>query len=170
MLGIVFFLLAVSAADPIDPRYHFDARCPRAVLLDPLGQQRDPSSSSTYLYNAMQAGSTIEDCATSCCHDWSCISFAFYSAFSKNPGSGCVAGMPCCAFKDDVDALVRVAGIARFGTCAFIIQHAAGSFFLAGRSADWRPRKASIVQPTVAAVNSDQRNGGPQHDYRDQRR
>jgi hypothetical protein len=79
---VVAVAVVLADSDPVDPRHHFDARCVQAVLLDPAGQQRDPASSSTYLHIPMQTGSTVEDCATLCCHDWSCLSFAFYSAQS----------------------------------------------------------------------------------------
>ena len=34
---------------PFDPRHHRDKRCEPAITFDPAGQQRDPTSTSTYL-------------------------------------------------------------------------------------------------------------------------
>ena len=66
-----------SHANPIDPRHHFDERCPKAVTLDATGTQRDPSSTSSYLWTPMAASATVEECARLCCGDWSCEAFAF---------------------------------------------------------------------------------------------
>ena len=66
-----------SHANPIDPRHHFDERCPKAVTLDAKGTQRDPSSTSSYLWTPMAASGTVEECARLCCGDWSCEAFAF---------------------------------------------------------------------------------------------
>eukprot|EP01045_Picozoa_sp_COSAG04_P016403 COSAG04_NODE_1367_length_7063_cov_6.876508_4_plen_417_part_00 len=66
-----------SHANPIDPRHHFDERCPKAVTLDAKGTQRDPSSTSSYLWTPMSSSATVEECARLCCGDWSCEAFAF---------------------------------------------------------------------------------------------
>ena len=81
-----FFLLAITVrastaqphvALPVDPRHHFDKRCPPAVSMDPTDLMRDPVSSSQYLDLPMQANVTAEDCARVCCGDWSCETFTF---------------------------------------------------------------------------------------------
>ena len=114
-------------------RYNFDARCPAAVALDPPGQQRDPTSSSSYMFKTLavyaagfkpaipclrvirsrfrihhckQANATVTDCVHACCHDWSCVSFAFYPSAAAGRPSECTGSSPCCVFKDDLDALV----------------------------------------------------------------
>ncbi len=88
LMGGIFASLARAQphnADPIDPRHHLDARCPRAVTLDPSDKQRDPASSSSYLWSPLPASATVEDCAKACCGDWSCEAFAFYKAQNATP-------------------------------------------------------------------------------------
>ena len=78
--------------------------------------QRDPSSTSSYMYIAMTSSvvgnvgkATVEACLDLCCHDWSCESFAFLDGTqggTTSPGGNCTATGACCIFKDDVDALV----------------------------------------------------------------
>jgi hypothetical protein len=72
-------------ADPIDPRHHRDARCPKAVTMDPPSLQRDPASKSSYLYTPMAPSATAEDCAYACCGDWSCEAFAFIKPKAAPP-------------------------------------------------------------------------------------
>lgn len=84
-LSVAFASAQPHNAAPIDPRHHFDSRCPKAVTLDPSDKQRDPTSSSNYLWNPMPATATVEDCARACCGDWSCEAFAFYGAKKLPP-------------------------------------------------------------------------------------
>ena len=70
---------------PVDPRHHFDKRCPPAVTLDPGSKQRDPTSSSSYLWTPMPHTATVSDCARACCGDWSCESFAFVKPIVPPP-------------------------------------------------------------------------------------
>lgn len=86
-----------SGALPFDPRHHIDRRCLPAVRLDPDGKQRDPSSTSSYLYTAMQVNATVTDCARLCCGDWSCEAFAFVPAKAA-PGPSHV---PTCKLTGD---------------------------------------------------------------------
>jgi len=90
MLGVLTLTVVVANAqphnaNPVDPRHHFDARCPTAVTLDPSDKQRDPASRSSYLWNPLPASATVEDCAKACCGDWSCEAFAFYKAQNATP-------------------------------------------------------------------------------------
>jgi len=101
-------------ANPIDPRHHFDNRCPAAAKIDPEGQERDPTSSSSYLSMQLSQGASIHDCAVACCHDWSCEAFAFYKSLPKAQ-SNCTESKPCCIFKDDIDALVTATSGAQTG-------------------------------------------------------
>jgi len=64
-------------ANPDDPRHHFDKRCPPGVTMDGPKKQRDPTSTSSYLWTPMPKTATVADCVTACCHDWSCEAFAF---------------------------------------------------------------------------------------------
>ena len=88
-------------------RHNFDKRCPAAATLDLAGQQRDPSSESSYLFTTLAAGSTVQDCVIACCGDWSCVSFAFYTPDAAARPADCKPSGPCCVFKDDLDALVK---------------------------------------------------------------
>ena len=107
------------------PRHRFDERCPGAVHYDPPPLMRDPSSSSSYLWNEMDeshhyygssknVSATVKDCAAMCCHDWNCEAFAFYpsgTSLPMSPGGAsknCSGKVPCCVFKDDIDSLVNV--------------------------------------------------------------
>eukprot|EP01065_Artemidia_motanka_P051688 TRINITY_DN9157_c0_g1_i2.p1 TRINITY_DN9157_c0_g1~~TRINITY_DN9157_c0_g1_i2.p1 ORF type:complete len:274 (+),score=63.33 TRINITY_DN9157_c0_g1_i2:45-824(+) len=99
---------------PFDPRHQFDKRCPPAVAYDPPAVQRDPTSTSSYLWTSMAANATAADCAELCCHDWSCEAFAF---FATGHSGGCThKDVPCCIFKDDIDALVTGAAGVTTGT------------------------------------------------------
>ena len=97
---------------PFDPRHQRDARCEPAVKFDPAGKQRDPASTSTYLCVALAANATQSDCASACCGDWNCEAFSFHRTGAALPdfcSSTCSSSSPCCAFKDDIDALVAAA-------------------------------------------------------------
>jgi hypothetical protein len=82
MVGLLMLSAVASSqphnANPVDPRHHFDQRCPKGATLDPASKQRDPASSSSYLWNSMPASATVDDCIKACCGDWSCEAFAFY--------------------------------------------------------------------------------------------
>ena len=91
LAGLAVGLSACSSASaqpegalPIDPRHHFDKRCPPAITLDPATHQRDPASTSSYLWTVFPNTASVSDCARACCGDWSCESFAFVQA-SKSP-------------------------------------------------------------------------------------
>jgi hypothetical protein len=105
-----------SNALPFDPRHQFDKRCPVAVALDNSTVQRDPASTSSYLWTPLKQEDTVATCAELCCRDWSCEAFAFIAdapspptpapPYPPGPDSGsCATGLPCCIFKDDIDAL-----------------------------------------------------------------
>ena len=117
-LTYAYACLAVATAQPsnalpVDPRHHFDKRCPKHIKFDPPSTQRDWNSTSSYMATPLASDATAEDCAALCCHDWSCEAFAFVGAKAntKQPlaptsASNCTAGEACCIFKDDIDALV----------------------------------------------------------------
>lgn len=74
-------LLSVTSAQP---RYARDPRCPPNVSVDPVGVDR-PCSSCGYLTVYLPLNSTVQDCAYTCCGDWSCQSFAFTPAPPPSP-------------------------------------------------------------------------------------
>eukprot|EP01062_Namystynia_karyoxenos_P060317 TRINITY_DN51879_c0_g1_i1.p1 TRINITY_DN51879_c0_g1~~TRINITY_DN51879_c0_g1_i1.p1 ORF type:complete len:546 (+),score=157.27 TRINITY_DN51879_c0_g1_i1:87-1640(+) len=100
-------LAAGQPAQPFDPRHQFDKRCPGAFRFDPPGALRDPASTSSYLPVQMNASGTASGCAELCCHDWSCESFLYYAPHSAQSSPCGSQDLPCCVFRDDVDALVN---------------------------------------------------------------
>ena len=100
MLALLLSALAAAQphhANPDDPRHHFDTRCPPGVTMDPAGRQRDPASSSSYLWTPLPKAATVTDCVALCCHDWSCEAFAFVEprkepAPAPGPGAATLTG------------------------------------------------------------------------------
>ena len=77
--------IRISAAQPhgalpIDPRHHFDTRCPHSIPLDTPNLRQDPVSASLYLDVPLYANATVDNCAKACCGDWSCEAFTFTEA------------------------------------------------------------------------------------------
>ena len=70
---VILLLLKLALGDP---RYFFDPRCPAEAVADPVGTTRT-CSSCVYSVVDLPQNATIDDCATACCGDWSCLSFVF---------------------------------------------------------------------------------------------
>jgi len=87
MWNISLFLLLIalhqsvcqpSDANVIDPRHNYDKRCPKAAILDPVGKERDPASSSSYLWTRLHTGSTIKVDYTILQHYYNCYYTDFF--------------------------------------------------------------------------------------------
>eukprot|EP00466_Bigelowiella_natans_P014574 jgi/Bigna1/126926/aug1.3_g1634 len=108
-LLLLLVCCATGVADQV-PRYIRDKRCPAGLKLDPAGKRREPSSTSQYKWNPMDADATPMDCGNLCCGDWSCESFDFHPDGKDLPeGTDCPVDKPCCVFRDDIDPLVTPA-------------------------------------------------------------
>ena len=98
---------------PFDPRHQRDARCEPAVKFDAAGKQRDLPSTSTYLCVALAASATririaqARAAATGAARPSRSIAPVPRCPFCA---STCSSSSPCCAFKDDIGALVAAPG------------------------------------------------------------
>lgn len=88
VMMVALWWIGLRVDGSVEPRYQRDDRCVDSVRYDAAGSVRE-ASFSRYLE---VSSTTLEDCATKCCGDWSCIAFVFNGTH--------------CGFNDDVDALV----------------------------------------------------------------